>query len=326
MPTPTPPPAPDHGATELPEDPFAQLIAVLSLERLGEATMSVTSGVDDTTSDAESRRDVFLGQSQRVPHGRVFGGQVLAQSIMAAGATVADEPGAAPRPIHSLHAYFVRPGDDKKPIRFSVQRVRDGGSFSVRRVHAIQDDDTIFVMYASFQEVADGLDHHEAMPEVPGPEDLPTVADQIGHLEHPVAQYAAYRRAIDMRHVEGGIWLNARPDQAPNQHVWMRAKGELPDDPLMHAAVLAYASDYALLEPVIRGHGLAWGDPRLRVASLDHVMWFHRPARADDWILYTQNSPSAQGGRGLGVGRMFSRDGTLLASVAQEGMVRLKDG
>ncbi len=312
---------------ESPETPsaLAELLAVLDLQRLGDAHIAVRGAAGDTESElGESDASVFVGQSQRQPHGRVFGGQVLAQSIIAAGRTVVDVDPARPRHIHSLHGYFVRPGDDNHPIRFAVERIRDGNSFSTRRVHAIQYGKPILSMIASFQVEAEGMDHQDSMPAAPDPESLPSARELLERMDHPVAQAFAEGRPIDLRHVEGNLYFKPGQQQAARQSVWLRAIGSLPDDPLLHAAVLAYASDYSLLEPVLRRHGIAWSDRRLRPASLDHAMWFHRPARADEWILYTQQSPSAQGGRGLAAGRMFSADGHLVASVAQEGMLRLK--
>ena len=316
------------GASEL--TPIEDLLSVLDLRRIGSAAISI-QGLpgEDSTSLAESEATVFEGRSQRMPHGRVFGGQVLAQCVIAAGRTVAGVDG--DRAIHSLHGYFMRPGDDTMPIKFSVERMRDGRSFSTRRVHAIQNGKAILSMIASFQSPAGGLDHQDAMPDVPGPGGLPGLGDLFGGFDHPGARHLA-QRPIEQRHVEGNLYApdaeRGRIHQAPRvavQHVWMRARAPLPDDPLIHAAVLAYASDYSLLEPVIRRHGLTWRDPRLRPASLDHAMWFHRAARLDEWMLYSQESPSAQGGRGLGIGRMFTADGSLAATVAQEGMVRLKE-
>ena len=266
--------------------------------------------------------DAFVGRSQPQPHGRVFGGQVLSQAMVAAGRTLPDD---APRRIHSMHGYFLRPGDATAPIQFQVERLRDGRSFSARRVHALQNDRPILGMSASFQTADEGLDHQDEMPDVPPPEDLPAVGELLADVSDGPAKKWVERRAIDIRHVEGPIYLSPAREPVARQNVWIRAAGSLPDDPLVHAAVLAYASDYTLLEPVLRRHGITWIDPRLRPASLDHSMWFHRPIRADDWLLYSQSSPSATGGRGLGIGRMFSRDGVLLASVAQEGMLRLKE-
>jgi acyl-CoA thioesterase-2 len=306
-------------------DPLADLLDTLDLEELGTARITV-EGVGDTTTDlGESGATVFLGRSQKMPHGRVFGGQVLAQCIMAAGRTmVGVDDGAGPRRIHSLHGYFMRPGDDTQPIRFAVERMRDGNSFSTRRVHAIQEGLPILSMITSFQAAADGLDHQEPMPRVAGPDELPSLAEQFGGIDHPGARHLL-KRPIDHRHVEGNLFVRADGEGEARQRVWMKAIGQLPDDPLVHAAVLAYASDYTLLEPVLRRHGLTWTDRRLRPASLDHAMWFHRPVRADDWVLYDQESPSASGGRGLGIGRMYAADGTLVATVAQEGMVRVKE-
>ena len=265
----------------------------------------------------EQGQDLYVGASQPQPHGRVFGGQVLGQTLIAAGRTVPTS-----RQVHSMHGYFLRAGDSNEPITFTVERLRDGRSFSARRVHAIQFGKPIMSMIASFQDQAPGLDHQDTMPEVPGPEGLPTTAALLGKIDHPVARFWATERPIDLRHVQSAIYLHPAKEQVAHQAVWMRTVGPLPDDPLLHQAVLGYASDYTLLESVLRRHGTSWAMPGLRAASLDHAMWWHRPARADEWLLYAQASPSASGARGLGVGRIFSRDGRLVASVAQEGMLR----
>ena len=265
----------------------------------------------------EQGQDLYVGASQPQPHGRVFGGQVLGQTLVAAGRTV--QTG---RQVHSMHGYFLRAGDSSEPITFAVERLRDGRSFSARRVHAIQFGKPIMSMIASFQDQAPGFDHQDQMPDVPGPEDLPTTADLLGQLDHPVARYWARGRPIDVRHVESPIYLQPAQERVARQAVWMRTVAPLPDDPLLHQAVLGYASDYTLLESVLRRHGASWAMPGFKAASLDHAMWWHRPARADEWLLYTQASPSASGARGLGAGRIFSRDGRLVASVAQEGMLR----
>ncbi len=328
----TPPPAaPDAADRAAAADPAAEhavqdLLDVLDLRELGEARIVIEGAPgDDETDLGESTPTVFVGRSIPQAHGRVFGGQVLAQSLVAAARTV-DAVDGIPRPIHSLHAYFVRGGDDQHPIRFVVERVHDGRSFSTRRVLAVQYGRPILTMSASFQEPADGMDHQDPMPPAPDPEDVPTLAEALGRdLDPDVAQFFAARRPIELRHVQGNIYVKPARQRAPRESVWLRARSPLPDDPIIHAAVLAFASDYPLLEPVLRRHGIAWRDPRLRPASLDHAMWFHRTPKADDWVLYTLISPSASGGRGLGAGRMFSADGVLMASVAQEGMVRLKD-
>nr|WP_168583825.1 acyl-CoA thioesterase II [Gephyromycinifex aptenodytis] len=302
-------------------DPLTDLLDVLDLQHVSHSkASSLTGGVP---SDVD---DVFLGRNQPQPHGRVFGGQVVAQAVIAAGRTVAALDG-PPRLIHSLHGYFLRPGDPDTQTSFVVERLRDGSSFSARRVHAIQNGKAILSMIFSFQVPAGGIDHHADMPAVPDPETLPSGAEDLVSLgDRPETAYTARTRPIDIRHCQGSLYAKPRRQPSPNQSVWLRALGTIPeDDPLLHAAVLAYASDYTLLEAALRRHRLAWADPRLRAASLDHAMWFHRPARADEWILYTQASPSAQSGRALGLGQMFSEDGMLVASVAQEGMLRLKE-
>ena len=318
---------PENGATL---SPLADLLDVLDLEPAGSAHITIGPPVGSQPGAnelGEYEADVFIGRSQPMPHGRVFGGQVLAQSVIAAGRTVEDLDDAAlhPRRIHSLHGYFLRPGDPDHRIRFAVQRLRDGHSFSVRRVQAIQNGMPILSMITSFQTDAVGLDHQDHIPAAPDPERLETLAEVFAGIDNPQANFWSKDKAIDLRHVEGAIYIHPGRQFAARQSVWLKAIGTMPDDPLVNAAVLAYCSDYSLLEPVLRKHGLAWSDRRLRVASLDHAMWFHRPGRADEWTLYTQSSPSASGGRGLVAGRMFTADGVLLATVAQEGMMRLKD-
>jgi acyl-CoA thioesterase-2 len=322
--------------------PIDDLLDVLDLKDVGTAQICVTdvAGRDAAESIGATSARVFEGRSQKMPHGRVFGGQVLAQCVMAAGLTVrgagrlgmhSDQSDqrdhgedAIPRPIHSLHGYFMRPGDDTLPIRFAVEEMRDGNSFSTRRVHAVQKGAPIMSMVCSFQERASGLDHQDPAPQVPSPEEVRSLAEAFRGVDHPGARHIAEARPIELRPLEGNLFVEAGPERVASNHVWMRAVDRLPDDPLLHAAVLAYASDYTLLESVLRRHGLVWTDRRLRVASLDHSMWFHREARADDWLLYAQESPSAISGRGLAIGHMFSREGVLVATTAQEGMVRLK--
>jgi acyl-CoA thioesterase II len=318
---------PENGAIL---DPLEDLLDVLDLEPASSAHLTIGAAAGGVSTDlrlGESDVDVFVGRSQPMPHGRVFGGQVLAQSVIAAGRTVEDLPDAAehPRRIHSLHGYFLRAGDSNHPLRFVVERLRDGHSFSARQVHAIQDGKPILSMIASFQTDAGGLDHQDHMPAAPDPERLETVAEVFAGMDNPQSTFWSKGKAIDLRHVEGAIYIRPGRQLASQQSVWLRAIGKMPDDPLVNAAVLAYCSDYSLLEPVLRRHGLTWSDRRLRAASLDHAMWFHRPGRADEWTLYTQSSPSASNGRGLAAGLMFNADGILLATVAQEGMLRIKD-
>lgn len=307
----------------MPDTSAESLLEILTLQEVGTASIA-TSGTFHPEYAGETGARVFMAPSQRMPQRRVFGGQVLAQCVMAAGLTVRD---AAPtRAVHSLHGYFIRPGDDTLPIRFAVENLRDGNSFSTRRVHALQNGQVILSMISSFQEPAGGLDHQDPMPHVPAPEDVEPYREELRRRAYPgTARETIAARPVELRHVEGNLYTRSIEDGRSRQHVWMRAAGGLPDDDLLHAAVLAYASDYSLLEPILRRHNLGWADPRLRVASLDHAMWFHRPVRMDDWLLYAEESPSAQGGRGLGIGRMFRRDGTLVATVAQEGMMRVKE-
>ena len=275
--------------------------------------------LDLADTNARTNEDIFIGQSQWSALGRVFGGQVLAQSLVAAQRTLADD-----RIIHSLHGYFLRPGKIELPITFSVDRIHDGRSFSTRRTQAYQSGLPILSMIASFQDSDDGLEHQVDMPtDIPQPEDLPTAAEVLAGVEHPIAKQWAMGRPFDMRHVPSPVFLSVDGPHVAHQAVWFTATGRLPDDPNLHRAALAYASDYSILEPIFRRHGVAWSTPGLKAASLDHAMWFHRFGRVDEWMLYVQESPNATGGRGLSFGRIFSRDGLLLASVAQEGMVRV---
>jgi acyl-CoA thioesterase-2 len=290
---------------KIPADPLAEMISTLDLMSL---------------PNAQSREDQFEGPSQWMPHGRVFGGQVLAQSLVAASRTISD------RQVHSLHGYFLRPGDINLPIRYSVDRLRDGRSFSTRRVQAYQKDEPIFSMIASFQVHDPGLEHQDEFPiDIPDPETLPSAADLMGDNPHPVAQYWSKARPFDMRHVPSPIYFKVEGEPVAHQAVWIRSLGPMPESQELHTAALAYASDYSILESIYRRHGIAWSHPGLKSASLDHAMWFHRPARVDQWMLYVQESPSAQGGRGLALGRIFTSTGELLATVAQEGMVRVPE-
>ncbi|WP_019818828.1 acyl-CoA thioesterase [Saccharomonospora saliphila] len=248
--------------------------------------------------------DTFVGVNQSLPAHRVFGGQLLAQSIVAASRTVRDQA-----PIHSLHAYFLRPGDPAAPIRYAVDRTRDGRSFTARRVEATQHGRTVFQMLASFQEPGPGPRHQDTMPSVPAPETLETW--------YP---FGAGSGPLEMRRVAAEDTDRAR------SAVWVRPTGPLPDEALPHTALLAYLSDFSILHAAMRAHSLRHDGVRAKTASLDHVMWFHRRARADDWLLYDTESPSACDARALGVGRLFHRDGTLLATVGQEGMVRVLTG
>jgi acyl-CoA thioesterase II len=264
--------------------------------------------------------DIFRGRS---PEGerrqRVFGGQVAGQALVAAGRTVPED-----RPVHSLHAYFIRPGDPTVPLIYLVERVRDGRSFTTRRVSAIQHGKTIFALSASFQRDEPGVEHADPMPVVPPPEEVPSTAERMEKLFGPGVRAWFGNNPIDIRHI-GPLTFEAERDPAlrtTHNMVWLRADGELPDDPLLHVCLMTYASDMTLLDSVLLAHGLSWADGRTTGASLDHAMWFHRPFRADRWLLYAQDSPVAHGARGLARGEVYTKDGQLVVSVVQEGLIR----
>ncbi|RAJ68697.1 acyl-CoA thioesterase-2 [Streptomyces sp. Amel2xB2] len=265
--------------------------------------------------------DIFRGRSPQEHLQRVFGGQVAGQALVAAGRTTDGQ-----RPVHSLHAYFLRPGVPGVPIVYQVERVRDGRSFTTRRVVAVQQGRTIFNLTASFHQPERGIDHQVPMPRVPDPESLPQLAEEIrDHLgELPETLERMERRmAFDIRYVERLRWeAGELRDAEPRSGVWMRAIGSLGDDPLVHTCALTYASDMTLLDAVRIPVEPLWGPRGFDMASLDHAMWFHRPFRADEWFLYQQESPIATGGRGLARGQIFDRDGQLIVSVMQEGLFR----
>ncbi|WP_075997650.1 acyl-CoA thioesterase II [Salaquimonas pukyongi] len=267
--------------------------------------------------------NLFRGISPKVGWQRVFGGQVIGQALVAAQRTVKAE-----RKVHSLHGYFMRPGDPENPIIYEVDRIRDGGSFTTRRVVAIQHGHAIFSMSASFQIEEGGLEHAIDMPDVPRPEQLASekeLAEQfIDHAPENVRKYWQRERPIELRPTDLTHYIS-RKKLPPRQHVWFRATGPLPDNPAVQAAVLAYASDMTLLDTSLYAHGRAVFDPALQVASLDHAMWFHRPINMEKWHLYTQDSPNASGARGFTRGSIYSEDGELVASAAQEGLIRLRD-
>ena len=268
-------------------------------------------------------RDIFRG---RVPvtqtRQRVFGGLVVAQALVAVSRTV---EGRAP---HSLHCYFVLPGDTMAPIVYQVERVRDGRSFTTRRCVAIQGGRTIFDLFASFQVDEEGFEHQMPMPAVPDPDMLPSTADieaSHGHLMPPgLKRWFVGERAIEIRPCDLRRYDRASPP-LNRQQVWIRAGARLPDEPAIHRAVLAYLSDMTLIDAALAPHGRTLFEPDFAVASLDHAIWFHRPFRADEWLLYAQDSPSTHGARGLARGLLYDRGGVLVASVTQEGLIRLRD-
>ena len=284
--------------------PVSELIDLLSLERLED--------------------NLFRGQSRDIGTKYVFGGQVLGQALSAAQATMDN-----PRPAHSLHAYFLRAGNIEAPIVYDVDRTRDGGSFSVRRVTAIQHGKVIFFCAASFQEEEAGAEHQLSMPEVPAPEDLepqdPLPAQVLAKLPVKVQRWLDRSGPFEFRHVYPRDELRP-PKRPPFQQMWFRLTGPVDDTPALHRALLAYASDFQLLGTATFPHGISYYQPNVQMASLDHALWFHRPFRVDDWLLYSLDSPSAQGARGLARGQIFDRAGRLVASTAQEGMIRVLPG
>ena len=264
--------------------------------------------------------NLFRGWSPAQSPTRVFGGQVAAQALVAAGRTVSDDRG-----VHSLHAYFVRPGDPGAPIVYSVERVRDGRSFTTRRVLGIQHGEAIFALSASFQLPQDGLEHSEPMPAgVPEPESLPDLGSWLRDSGTETTAFATLPRPIDIRWVSEPSWPSRGAEASTEPvRVWMRADGTLPDDELMHVCLLTYASDLTLFNSVLARHRLDVPERHVQRASLDHAMWFHRPFRADEWLLYECYSPTASGSRGLATGRFFTRDGRYVATTVQEGLVRI---
>jgi acyl-CoA thioesterase-2 len=285
--------------------------------------------------------DLFRGRSPQEGSQRVFGGQVLGQALVAGGRSVPPRPqrepalrSAAPRcaaasqpcrPAHSFHAYFLRPGDPAAPILYQVDRTRDGRSFTTRRVTAVQRGRAIFQLEASFHAPERGPAHQEEMPDAPDPESLPSWQERVrpiaARAPASLAPWLLRERPIETRHV---TWFDPiEPEKLPPRLlVWIRAAGPLPDSLLLHQCVLAYASDMTLLDAVALPHQIAWTDESWQIASLDHAMWFHRAFRADEWLLYAQESPIASGGRGFATGKLFAREGTLVASVVQEGLLR----
>lgn len=267
--------------------------------------------------------DLFRGKNIEDGRPRIFGGQVIGQSLLAAQRTID-----ADRHVHSLHAYFMRPGDPSVPIVFSVDRIRDGKSFATRSVVAIQHGKAIFSLSASFQKEEPGLEYQADMPEVPQPEELPGTADldteRFSHAPANLKAYMSKERPFDLKPVSLAHYLT-NEKLPPRQDAWIRANGPVPDNRIIRAAILAYLSDMMLLDTALFVHGRSVFDKHLQVASLDHAMWFHRPVSFDDWLLYSMDSPNTNSARGLSRGSFYSRDGSLIASVAQEGLIRERD-
>ncbi|MDO5719408.1 MAG: thioesterase family protein [Actinomycetaceae bacterium] len=291
---------------QLTEEPLASVLRVLQLEEAGD--------------------DRFTAQS--LPQlNRVYGGQVIAQALLAAAATLDGE--AQRRPPHSFHAYFLRGGDPFTSFDLSVHRSHDGRSFSSRQVNAVQDGRDILTLLASFQLKQPGLEHSSVMPDVPAPETLKSAIEYFRTMSHPVGKFLGRTAAFDVRHVQESLYSRASTQRDRNQQLWMKPRAfiEAPS-PTVCRALLAYVVDQVMMEPALRAHGLAWLTPGLALASLDHAMWFHRNFDINEWMLYDQESPCAQGSRAMGRVRIYSRDGTLVAEAMQEAMIRLpeKDG
>ncbi len=290
----------NNPATAVPADPL-DLLASLALEKI--------------------EKNLFRGHGPKDNGDHFFGGHVIAQALLAAYETVEE------RVCHSLHAYFIRPGNVHIPVLFEVDRARDGGSFTTRRVIAIQNGEQIFNLAASFQIARDGLEHQFPMPDVAAPDSLPTEQEQAEKLKDKLPERALEHmkrpRPIDIRWVQGGPFSATRP-QEPRKQTWMRAKAPIGKDLHLQQAMLAYASDMAFMETALRAHGINWQTKGLQSASLDHAMWFHQPFDFNDWMLFDQDSPATSQGRGLVRGEMFTSSGVLAASVAQECLMYIR--
>jgi acyl-CoA thioesterase-2 len=260
--------------------------------------------------------NIFRGTQPKEERQRVFGGQVAGQALMAAGRTVHHGN------VHSLHAYFLRPGDPTVPILYEVDRIRDGRSFTTRRVVAIQHGRAIFNMSASFHDDESGIEHQFVMPQVPPPEELAPMPERLAAWREELADWFERPHPIDQRYIGELPWRHTEVSE-PYQRLWIRADGQLPDDPLLHACVAAYASDMSLFDTILQPHPVRWEDPNFMGASLDHCMWFHRPFRADEWLLYDTDSPVAANARGLARGFLYNRAGELVVSMVQEGLARV---
>ncbi len=288
-----------------------------------EQTCRALAGLLDVLDLEPLELNLFRGTTPQVGWQRVYGGQVLGQALVAAGRTV-DEP----RAVHSLHGDFLLAGDPAHPILYEVERTRDGGSFTTRRVKAIQRGQAIFTMSVSFHKNEEGFEHALEMPEVPPPEALPSAGELIVRLIDTLPKnmqsYWKRENPIELRPVDVSRYLGREP-HPPRQNIWLKANGPLPDDFRLHQCVLAYASDFTLLDTALIAHGKLLFDADIQLASLDHAIWFHRPFRADEWLLYSQDSPNASGARGFCRGSFFTREGVLVASTAQEGLIRKRE-
>ena len=263
--------------------------------------------------------EAYTATTQYVPWPKAYGGDLVAQAAASATRSVGTE-----RVLHSMHSYFMRPADIDAPVQYDVERLRDGRSYSTREVRATQGGKVIFIALASFQRPENGSEFAQRMPDgIPEPEDLPSSAESVAGVDTAAARYWSTGRSFDMRHVPGPVYFEVEGARTPHQAVWLKSFDTLPDDPQLHRLALAYVCDYTILEPILLNQGHAWADEDLVTASLDHSMWFHRDGRVDEWVLYAQEAVSQQHSRGLAHGNFFSHDGVLLASVAQEGVIRV---
>ena len=306
-------------------------VPVATEEPLGSVTRVLA--LDEATGDGDGYgdgrpivEDVFTGTSLPQLSGRIYGGQVVAQGMLAGAATLIDDggSGSSERLPHSVHAYFMRGGRPDKPVSFAVERLHDGRSFSQRRTTASQGGVPILTMISSFQEVQGGADLHIEAPEVPRPEELRSALEIFRTVDHPVARFLGRTAAFDLRHVEGNVYLGPGEEPSSVQHLWARSRGRLPAEAsqTVHRALLTYMCDQVMLEPALRSQGLSWRSRGMSLATLDHTQWFHRDVDVCDWMLFVQDSPSSQGGRSMVRAEVFDASGRLVSSIAQEGMIR----
>ena len=310
------------------EEPLGSVTRVLALsETTGDGNgYDGSNECTDGSSPADSQ-ELFSGDSLPQLSGRIYGGQVVAQGMLAGAATLdADGAGSTGERLpHSVHAYFIRGGKPDKPVSFAVDRLRDGRSFSQRRTTASQDGMPILTMISSFQEAQGGADEQVEAPEVPRPEELTSALEIFRTIDHPVAKFLGRTAAFDLRHVEGNIYLTPGRERTGVQHLWARSRGRLPAEAsqTVHRALLTYMCDQIMLEPALRSQGLCWRSEGMSLATLDHTQWFHRDIDVCDWMLFVQDSPSSQGGRAMVRAEVFDSSGRLVSSIAQEGMIRM---
>ena len=310
------------------EEPLGSVTRVLALsETTGDGNgYDGSNECTDGSSPADSQ-ELFSGDSLPQLSGRIYGGQVVAQGLLAGAATLdADGAGSTGERLpHSVHAYFIRGGKPDKPVSFAVDRLRDGRSFSQRRTTASQDGVPILTMISSFQEAQGGADEQVEAPEVPRPEELTSALEIFRTIDHPVAKFLGRTAAFDLRHVEGNIYLTPGRERTGVQHLWARSRGRLPAEAsqTVHRALLTYMCDQIMLEPALRSQGLCWRSEGMSLATLDHTQWFHRDIDVCDWMLFVQDSPSSQGGRAMVRAEVFDSSGRLVSSIAQEGMIRM---